>query len=104
MIRFLRSFMATIAERVMRLSPIPAASFPSVVPEQGQITTASIGADPDADFAPMLACSSRSAPVLSASSSGVVSHSCLSVMRPELLTTSRIGTLSSCSASASRTP
>ena len=88
----------------MRLSPIPAASFPSVVPEQGQMTTASIGADPDADLAPIFACSSSNAPVLWASSSGVVSHSCFSVMRPELLTTSRIGTFNSCSASASRTP
>ena len=60
-----RSFKATIAERVMRLSPIPAASLPSVVPEHGQITTASMGADPDADFAPMFACSSKIAPVSS---------------------------------------
>ena len=58
-----RSFIATIPERVMRLSPIPAASFPSVVPEHGQITTASIGAEPEADFAPILACSSRIASV-----------------------------------------
>ena len=84
------SFMATIAERVIKLSPMPAASLPSVVPEQGQMTTASIGADPEADFAPMLACASRMAPVSSARASGVVSHSCLRVIRPESLTTRRI--------------
>ena len=61
-------------------------------------------AEPDADFAPMFACSSRTAPVSSASASGVVSHSCLSVIRPESLTTSRMPTPSSFSTCASRTP
>ena len=92
------SFMATIADRVIKLSPIPAASLPSVVPEHGHITTASIGAEPEADFAPMLDCASRMAPVSSARASGVVSHSCLSVMRPESLTTSRMPMPSSFSA------
>ena len=45
--------MATIAERVTKLSLMPAAIFPSVVPEQGQITTASILADPEADLPPI---------------------------------------------------
>ena len=52
MMSFLLSFIATMADRVTRLSEMPAANFPMVVPEQGQITTASIGADPEADFAP----------------------------------------------------
>ena len=55
--------MATIAERVARLSPIPAASLPSVVPLHGQITTASIAAEPDADLAAMSSLFSRIAPV-----------------------------------------
>ena len=39
---FLLSFIATIADLVTKLSLIPAASFPSVVPEQGHSITASI--------------------------------------------------------------
>ena len=69
--RFLLSFIATIADLVARLSPIPAASFPSVVPLHGQMTTASISAEPDADLAAMSLLSSSIAPVRSASCSGV---------------------------------
>ena len=60
-----------------------------VVPEQGQITTASIGADPDADFAPTFFASSKITPSCSAMASGVVSHSCWSVSLPESVTTRR---------------
>ena len=68
-----------MAERVTRLSEIPAAGLPMVVPEQGQMTTASILAEPEADLAPTFLASSRMAFVASATASGVVSHSCFSV-------------------------
>ena len=84
-----RSFMATMAERVTRLSEMPAASLPMVVPEHGQMTTASIFAEPEADLAPTFFAFSRMALVASASSLGVVSHSCLRVNLPESVTTRR---------------
>jgi hypothetical protein len=104
MISFLRSFIATTAERVTKLSEIPAASFPMVVPEHGQITTASILAEPDADLAPTFLASSKTAFVCFARSSGVVLHSCKSVSRPESVTTKRTVLPISTRTSVSRFP
>ena len=48
------SFIETIALRVTKLSPMPAANLPKVVPLHGTITIASIFAEPLADFAAYL--------------------------------------------------
>ena len=88
-ISFLLSFIATIALLVAKLSEIPAAILPMVVPLAGQMMTAPISAEPDALWAAISSLSSSKAPVLAANSSGVIEHSWANVKRPASVTTKR---------------
>ena len=100
---FLLSFKATIADRVAKLSEIPAAILPIVVPLAGQITYASNLAEPDADFAARFWFSSSLIPCLSAKSSGVIPHSSLRLIAPSLVTVRKMSQPASTSASIRRT-
>ena len=102
-INFLLSFSATIALLVARLSEIPAAIFPIVVPLVGQTIYASYLAEPEAGLAAKLLLSCKVTPLIFDRSSGSISHSRRKLIAPVLVTIKSTSHDASESASKRRT-